>query len=84
MPSRRKTGWEDLLHQIARLIKKLWWGRLGCLVGEVSAFGSGHDPRVLGWSPTSGSLLSRQSASPSAPPLLLLSLSLTLHTLSSK
>ena len=29
------------------------------------AFGLGRDPRVLGWSPTSGSLLSRESASPS-------------------
>ena len=32
----------------------------------MSAFGSGHDLRVLGSSPTSGSLLSRESASPSA------------------
>ena len=34
----------------------------GCLCGSVSwvsAFGSGHDLRVLGLSPTSGSLLSR-------------------------
>ena len=30
-----------------------------------SAFGSGHDPRVLGWSPTSGSLLSGEPASSS-------------------
>ena len=39
-------------------------------IGEASAFGSGHDPRVLGSSPTSGSLLSRESASlsPCAPP----------------
>ena len=30
---------------------------------KASAFGSGHDPRVLGSSPTSGSLLSREPAS---------------------
>jgi len=34
----------------------------------VSAFGSGHDLRVLGSSPASGSLLSRESASPSLSP----------------
>ena len=36
----------------------------------VSALGSGHDPRVLGSSPTLGSLLTGGSASlfPSAPP----------------
>ena len=34
----------------------------------MSAFGSGHGLRVLGWSPGSGSLLSRESASPSALP----------------
>ena len=35
------------------------WGERGArwLVGEASAFGSGHDPGVLGWSPASGSLL---------------------------
>jgi len=38
---------------------------LGGSVDEGFAFGSGHDPRVLGWSPTSGSLLSRVPASPS-------------------
>ena len=40
-------------------------GHLGGSVSWVSAFSSGHDPRVLGWSPKSGSLLSRESASPS-------------------
>ena len=30
---------------------------------KASAFDSGHDPRVLGSSPTSGSLLSREPAS---------------------
>lgn len=33
-------------------------GRLGGSVGKASAFSSGEDPRVLGWSPVSGSLLS--------------------------
>ena len=42
--------------------------------------GSGHDLRVLGWSPASGSLFDEEPASPSpsAPPLLVLSLSLSL------
>ena len=52
-------------------------GRLGGSVGLVSAFGSGHDLRVLGSSPTLGSLLSRESASPSALPLLMLFLSVS-------
>ena len=41
-------------------------GHLGCSVGRLSTFGSGHDLRVLG----SHSLLSGESAcsSPSAPP----------------
>ena len=39
---------------------------MGGSVSEVSAFGSGHDPGVLGLSPASGSLLSAESASPSA------------------
>ena len=47
--------------------------RLGCPVGEMSAFGSSHDPRVLG---PSGSLLSGESVSPSpSAPLLVLSFS---------
>ena len=41
-------------------------GHLGGSVCSVSAFGSAHDPGILGSSPTSGSLLSGQSASPSA------------------
>ena len=40
-------------------------GHLGGSVGEASTFGSGHDLRVLS---TSGSLLSGESASPSASP----------------
>jgi len=34
----------------------------------VPAFSLGSDPRILGSSPVSGSLLSREPASPSAPP----------------
>ena len=53
---------------------------MGGLVSEASAFGLGHDPTVLGWSPElSGSLLSRESVSPSpsATPLPVVSLSLS-------
>ena len=46
-------------------------GHLGGSVGVASTFSSGHDPGVLGSSPMLGSLLSRESASPSAPPLSL-------------
>ena len=48
------------------------------------AFSSGHDPSVVGSSPTSGSLLSVEPAwdsfspSPCSPPQLMLSLSLSL------
>ena len=41
----------------------------------MSAFGSGHDPGVLGLSPVSGSLFSRESAFPSAPSPLMLAFS---------
>ena len=51
-------------------------GRLRGSLGEVSAFGSGRDPRVLGSSPMSGSLLSGEPASPSPPCLCVLFLSL--------
>jgi len=54
-------------------------GRLGGSVGLASAFSSGHDRRVPGSSPTSGSLLSGGSASPSDPSPLMLSVS---HSLS--
>ena len=52
-------------------------GRLGDSVGEVSAFSSGHDLRVLGLSPMSGSLLSEDlSEDPaSSAPTHVLSLS---------
>ena len=41
---------------------------LGGLISYVSAFSSGHDPRVLGLSDTLGSLLSGEPASPSPSP----------------
>ena len=52
------------------LIKKLDEGAPGWLSHWASDFSSGHDLGVLEWSPTSGSLLSREPASPSpsAPP----------------
>ena len=40
-------------------------GHLGGSAGEASDFGSGHGPRVLGWSPILDSLLSEGPASPS-------------------
>ena len=47
-------------------------GHLGGSVGEVSAFSSGHDLRILGSSPMSGSLISRESlVSLPLPPLVL-------------
>ena len=42
-----------------------YWGTWVAQWVKVSAFGSGHDPRVLGSSPTLGSLLSREPASSS-------------------
>ena len=51
-------------------------GHLGGSVGEVSALGSGHDPRVLRLSGMLGSLLSGDLASP-----LLLALSMLLCAL---
>ena len=54
-------------------------GHLGASVGWASALGSGRDPGVLGSSPVSGFLLSREPASPSAPnPAHAFSLSLSL------
>ena len=44
----------------------------------MSAFGSGHDLRVLGSSPTSGSLLDRKPLLPLPLPLLVFLLSLSL------
>ena len=51
---------------------------LGGSVSYISAFSSGHDPRVLGLSPILGSLLSEESVSPSpyvSTRILLVSLS---------
>ncbi|XP_045838513.1 uncharacterized protein LOC123927745 isoform X2 [Meles meles] len=49
--------------------KRLEMGTPGGLSYRVSAFGSGDDPGVTGWSHTSGSLLGGEPASPSpAPP----------------
>ena len=59
-------------------VLKLIMGCLGRLVDEVSAFGSGCDLRVLGSSPTSGSVLSQEPASPfpsATPPTHVFSLS---------
>ena len=56
-------------------------GHLDGLVSEASAFSSGHDPRIQGWSSTLGSPLSGESVSPSlsaSPPPLVLSRSLSL------
>ena len=46
-------------------------------VGEASAFGSGHDPRILGSSSTLDSLLSGSMLLPLPSLLLVLTLSLT-------
>ena len=51
---------------------------LGGSVDEASAFGSDHDLGALGPSPTSGSLLHEDSASPSPCSSALLALSLPL------
>ena len=47
----------------------MWQGTWDGSVGRVSAFSSGHDSRILGLSPTSGSVLSEGSGSPSASAL---------------
>jgi len=52
-------------------------GCLGGSAGGASAFGSGHDLGFLGSSPTLGSLLGGESASPSPSTLLLLPVSLS-------
>ena len=48
--------------------KKEYLGAPGWLSHKASAFGSGHDPSVLGLRPASGSLLSGKPASPSPSP----------------
>ena len=53
------------------LLRRESWGAWVTQWVKASAFSSGHDLRVLGSSPTSGSLLSREPASPlSLPPSL--------------
>ena len=47
--------------------KMCFAGAPGWLISEASSFCSGHDPGIPGSSPTLGFLLSRKSASPSAP-----------------
>ena len=59
--------------QTPRKLRKHQQEAPGGSVRWVSAFSLGHNLKVLGWSPTSGSLLSRKSAS------LSLSLPLPLH-----
>lgn len=61
-----------MLESVTKAVSSL--GCLGGSVGEVSAFGSGHDLQVLGWNPKSGSLL----CSLLSLPLPLLSLTRTL------
>ena len=58
-------------------VEKYLSGHLDGSVSSASAFGSGHDPGVLGLSPVSSSLLSEESAStsPSGPCSCSLSLS---------
>lgn len=62
-----------------RIVTSRYWEdrkctKWGCLDG------SGHDPGVLGWSPTWGSLHSRESAppSPSVPPQIVLTYAFSL------
>ena len=53
-------------------------GARGTWVAYASAFSSSHDPRILGWSPVWGNLLSREPASPSALPAILPTCALSL------
>ena len=55
----------ELLQELSEL-KNI--GHLCGSVSWVAAFSTGHNPRVLGSNPTSGSLLSEEPASPSATP----------------
>ena len=82
-PKKQESGSRD---KYAPTIKLSWDKNIderGAWVAQwvkASAFGSGHDLRVLGWSPASGSLLSREPASPLSLclPLCLLVISLSL------
>ena len=59
------TVWVDLMPMIGHLKTIEMLGCLGGTVNEASALGFSHDPGVLGWSPTWGSRLSEEPASPS-------------------
>jgi len=61
--------WRSLLFSRILVLTSQREGHVGGLVGWASAFGWGRDPRVLGLSCLSGSLLSRESPSPSLLPL---------------
>ena len=61
-------GTQDHRGMIWELIRTTESRVPGCLSGLNVCLSSGHDPRVLGSSPTSSSLISEESASPSAPP----------------
>ena len=65
---------KDMWTKMVSIQKTLALGLLGGSVRWVSAFGSGHDPKVLGSRPVSGSLLSGEPTSPSPSLCLLLSL----------
>ena len=60
--NREGTGYQETEESCIKSGRRV---RLGGSVSEASAFSSGHDLKVLGLSPTSGSLLSRKAASPS-------------------
>ena len=70
---RQTTEWEKIfandISDKGRMSKIYKDGGPGWLSHYVSAFSSGHEPRVLGSSPTWGSLLSRKPAFPSHTPL---------------
>ena len=71
--SKKKNMVIDTDTKVGKILKCL-----GGLISYVSAFSSGHDPRVLGLSDTLGSLLSGEPASPSpsaTPPACALSFS---------
>ena len=62
---------DELEHSVAASTEAGVLRAPGGSVGEASAFGSGHDPKVLGPRPAPGALLNRElaSLSPSASPL---------------
>ena len=68
---RKKTSWKTaFVPEVASKFKNHKYRGTGVaqiLNNKVSAFGSGHDPKVLELSPVSGSLLCGESASPASP-----------------